>query len=131
MKQGLAIAMSVLLSMSGCATSSNKISATYVSPHQYNNYDCDQIAAETMRLRVRVAELTGRLDSAADNDKVIMGVGLILFWPALFALGGTAQQEAEYARLKGEFDALQSAAIQKKCVIELPRPSVTEPKQPA
>lgn len=44
-----------------------------------------------------------------------MGVGLVLFWPALFALGGTKQQEAEYARLKGEHDALQQAAVAKKC----------------
>jgi hypothetical protein len=44
-----------------------------------------------------------------------MGVGLILFWPALFALGGTKQQEAEYARLKGEYDAVQEAAVIKKC----------------
>ena len=40
---------------------------------------------------------------------------MLLFWPALFALGGTKQQEAEYARLKGEYDALQQAAIVKKC----------------
>ena len=39
---------------------------------------------------------------------------MILFWPALFALGGTKQQEAEYARLKGEYDAVQQAAIAKK-----------------
>ena len=40
---------------------------------------------------------------------------MVLFWPALFALGGTKQQEAEYARLRGEYDAVQQAAIQKKC----------------
>jgi hypothetical protein len=30
-------------------------------------------------------------------------------------LGGTKQQEADYGRLKGEYDALQQAAITKKC----------------
>jgi len=44
-----------------------------------------------------------------------MGVGMILFWPALFALGGTKQQEAELARLKSEYDALQISVTSKKC----------------
>lgn len=60
-------------------------------------------------------QLAGRLDEAANNDKVLMGVGLVLFWPVLFALGGTKQQEADYARLKGEYDAIQQAMIAKKC----------------
>jgi len=60
------------------------------------------------------------LDQAAQNDAGIMAVGLILFWPVLFALGGTKQQEAEYARLKGEYDAAEQAAIQKKCAHTVP-----------
>ena len=68
-----------------------------------------------MRIQTRVTELGGRLDQAASNDKAIAGLGMILFWPALFALGGTKQQEAEFARLKGEYDALNQSAIQKKC----------------
>ena len=103
------------LAVSGCATSSKEISATYVSPMQYQPYDCGQLLAESQRIQSRVVELGGRLDQAASNDKAIMGVGLILFWPALFALGGTKQQEAEYARLRGEYDAVQQTAIQKKC----------------
>ena len=55
------------------------------------------------------------MNEAAANDKTITGVGIILFWPALFALGGTDEQEAEFARLKGEYDAVQQSAIQKKC----------------
>ena len=62
-----------------------------------------------------MGQLAGRLDEAASNDKVLMGVGLVLFWPALFALGGTKQQEADFARLKGEYDAIQQAMIAKKC----------------
>jgi len=82
---------------------------------QYQSYDCQQIAAENDRLAVRVSQLGGRLDEAANNDKAIGVVGALLFWPALFALGGTKGQEAEYARIRGEHDALQQAAIQKKC----------------
>lgn len=82
---------------------------------QYQSYDCEQLAGEAQRIQIRVNQIGGRLDEAASNDVAIMGVGLILFWPALFALGGTKNQEAEYARLKGEYDALQQTAVLKKC----------------
>ena len=128
----LGLATCVACSGFGCATSSKDIAPNYVSPMQYQSYDCDQIGGEMIRIQSRVNALTGRLDEAATNDKVIMGVGLILFWPALFALGGTKQQEAEYARLKGEYDALQQSAIQKKCsfAISPGAPSSPTPAQP-
>lgn len=109
-----AVTASVML-LSGCATASKDVPVSYVSPMQYQSFDCEQIAAESQRLASRVQQLGGRLDEAASNDKAIAGVGAILFWPALFALGGTKQQEAEYARLRGETDALQQAAVFKKC----------------
>lgn len=109
------LAALVAVSVAGCATSSKDVTASYVSPIQYQAYDCDQLTAEDQRLKARVSQMAGRLDEAASNDKAITGVGMILFWPALFALGGTKQQEAEYARIKGEHDALQQAYIMKKC----------------
>jgi hypothetical protein len=105
----------VALALQGCATASKDITPSYVSPLQYQSYDCEQLAAEVQRIQVRVNQLGGRLDEAANNDKGIMAVGLIIFWPALFALGGTKQQEAEYARLRGEYDALEQQATLKKC----------------
>jgi len=45
-----------------------------------------------------------------------MGVGLVLFWPALFFLIGDDKKE-ELARLKGEYEALEKIAIQKDCNI--------------
>lgn len=107
--------VTVVAFVAGCSTAAKDINATYVSPAQYSGYDCTQLSAETQRLQARYVELGGRLDQAASNDKTIMGVGLILFWPALFALGGTKQQEAEYGRLRGEFDAVQQTLIQKRC----------------
>jgi len=118
-QQFIASTCAISIAMAGCATSSKDIAPAYVSPMQYQNYDCNQLAAEVQRLQYRVTELGGRLDQAASNDKAIMGVGLVLFWPALFALGGTKQQEAEYARIRGEFEALQQASVAKKCSTSL------------
>jgi len=115
MKKTLVTVLSCTLVVAGCATSSANISSSYVSPIQYQPYDCAQLTSEGQRLQVRLDQLKSRLDQAAANDKAIAGVGLILFWPALFALGGTKDQEAEYARLKGEYAAVEQAAIARKC----------------
>ena len=105
----------VALMFSGCATSSKNIASSYTSPMQYQSYDCEQLSAESQRVHTRVNQLTGRLDKAATNDKWITGAGVLLFWPALFALGGTQAQETEYAKLKGEYDAIHQSAVIRKC----------------
>jgi hypothetical protein len=118
------------ISLVGCATASKDIASTYQSPLMYQNYDCSQIAAEHERINGRVQQLGGRLDEAASNDKKIATAGALLFWPALFALGGTKQQEAEYASLKGQHDAVQQAAIEKKCSLRVAQqtPILEKPK---
>lgn len=104
------------IAVTSCASSPDKITAAYVSPLQYGAYDCDQIRAEMIRLSARVREVAGVQKREANKDAVAMGVGLVLFWPALFFLIGSDQKE-ELSRLKGEYDALESAAIQKKCPV--------------
>jgi hypothetical protein len=100
----------------GCASTSEKISSSYVSPLTYSNYDCDQLRMELMRVSGKVQEVAGAQNKQAKNDKVAMGVGLVLFWPALFFLAGSDKKE-ELANLKGQYDALGVAAIEKKCPI--------------
>jgi hypothetical protein len=105
-----------VLLLAGCATSSRDIAPVYVSPMQYQQHDCEQLAAEADRVKARIAQVGGRLDQAASNDQGITAVGMVLFWPSLFFLGGTKQQEADFARLKGENEAIYQAAVVKKCV---------------
>jgi outer membrane murein-binding lipoprotein Lpp len=131
MKKLVLFVVSFSLVIAGCSTASKDITATYVSPLQYQNYDCGQLAAETQRVQARVVELGGRLDEAASNDKAITGVGVVLFWPALFMLGGTKAQEAEYARLRGEYEAVQKAAVEKRCQGLVPQVSPVVPATPA
>tara|TARA_B100001093_G_C26451378_1_gene852444 strand:- start:213 stop:659 length:447 start_codon:yes stop_codon:yes gene_type:complete len=104
-----------IISLVGCATPPNKIPAAYVSPLKYKNYDEDQIIMEMDHVGRRTTELYAQLKKKANADKWQMGVGLLLFWPTLFALeGGDGPEAAEYSRLKGEYEALRQAAIQKK-----------------
>jgi len=110
--------------ISGCAKHTNEISAQYVSPMQYSGYSCKQIAQEMAMVSRRVSEVGGEQEKTASNDDMQMGVGLVLFWPTLFFLDGNTPQAAEYARLQGEFDALEKASIQKNCNIKVERPVV-------
>jgi len=111
----LAVCSAILIS---CASSSDEIASSYVSPTQYSSFNCDQLSLELARLNARKTELAGNLDKAASNDESLTAVSIILFWPAAFALGGNEAQEAEYARLKGEYDAVQQMGIEKNCNLD-------------
>ena len=114
---GLAAAASVCLA--ACATHPNKISAAYISPLKYQNYDCQQIGWEQANVERRTNELYHHLKSRNNSDNWMMGVGLFIAWPALlFMKGNNGTENTEYAQLKGEYEALRTAAIQRKCELE-------------
>lgn len=76
----------------------------------------------------RTQELSSDLKKTADADEAQMGIGLILFFPTMFWLeGGDDYRASEYARLKGERDAIERVSIQKRCAIEFR--SFVPPKQ--
>jgi len=102
----------------GCASNPDKIDSTYVSPLVYQNYDCQQLAMESDHIGRRTTELYHRLKAERKADNWQMGIGLVLFWPALFFLeGGDGPEAAEYAQLKGEYEAVRENTIQKKCSV--------------
>lgn len=113
--------------LAGCAKSTNEIQAQYVSPMAYQDYTCKQMQMEMQALSRRVSEVAGQVNKTASDDNAQMGIGLVLFWPALFFLDGDTPQANEYARLKGEFDALEKAAIQKECGFNVERPKIQQP----
>ena len=109
------ITLTLAFVVSGCSTASKDIMPAYVSSAIYSNYDCDQLRLELIRVSIEVNSMSGKLDKNKENDNMTTTAGVILFWPALFFVGGTKEQEARYAQLKGEYIALEQATIQKKC----------------
>jgi hypothetical protein len=116
-----AILVATLGVCTGCASSADKISAQYVSPLQYINYDCSQLAMEAQRISARVAQLSGIQDQKATNDAIATGVAIVVLWPAAFLVGGDDHNSAELGRLKGEFETIEQVSIQKKCGIDFRR----------
>jgi hypothetical protein len=107
------------VALAGCATSASEIAPAYVSPLQYQSYSCQQLAAEAARVSGRAAEVAGVQDAKRIDDQIATGAGVVVFWPALFFIKGDGQSAAELARLRGEYEALQKAATEKSCQVQV------------
>lgn len=118
MRNVVIVATALALACGACAKRADKVAPSYVSPLVYDNFDCSQLAAEGARLSVTASKLAGVQDKQAKNDAVAMGVGLVLFWPSLFFIKGGKKNEAELAQVRGQMNALEQAAIAKKCGIQ-------------
>ena len=106
-----------LVVVSACSKKPSEITATYVSPAPYQKMNCEEISDEVHRVSRHARELTGQQESKAERDTMVAAGGILLFWPALFFLGGSGASEAEIAQLKGTMNALEDASRAKKCGI--------------
>jgi hypothetical protein len=120
MANSISVILKILIatSLAGCASKAENIAAAYVSPLQYQSYSCSQLGEEAARIATRANQVAGVQDGKATNDAVATGVGVIIFWPALFLIKGDSTTAAELARLKGEIEAIEKVATQKKCNIQ-------------
>jgi outer membrane murein-binding lipoprotein Lpp len=109
------VATAAALILAGCASKSEDITASYVSPVAYQNFTCDQLQQEAEGISARAAEAAGQQDKARKNDQVKTAVGVVLFWPVLLFNEGDGRNAAELANLKGQMNAIQSASTKKKC----------------
>lgn len=117
------------VALAGCASSSQDISAAYVSPITYQNYTCQQLGMEAQAVSARAATLSGAQDSQRTKDTVATTAAVIIFWPAAFLVGGDKQTAAELGQMKGQLAAIEQASIMKKCNIQFQgKPDGTPPR---
>jgi len=114
MKTIIAITAAATLALAGCATAPDQIAAAYVSPVAFSGQTCGQLNAQAQQLNARLAAATGQQAEQASNDAAMTAVALVLFWPAAFWIGGNDQGPA-IAQMRGEAQAIQSAAIARGC----------------
>lgn len=109
--------------LGACASNPNEIQPAYVPSSKYAQYDCEQLEAEAYEVQRRTTALYHDLKREANADNWQMGVGLVLFWPALLALeGGDDARAAQYSQLMGEYEAIRKNAVHKKCPMAVPSP---------
>ena len=108
----LAIAAWVL---PGCATRPDNVVASSVSSSRYADRTCKSLSRELDEVHDALRVQSAKLNDKANQDAVVTGVGVILFWPVLFALGNNAGLEGDVARLKGEEQAIRRQMREADC----------------
>jgi hypothetical protein len=129
MKKSIAITVAIAAALSSCASKPSEIEAAYVSPALYESLSCDRLREEATAVSARAIAASGAQQKKADNDAVAVGVGLVIFWPALFFAKGDGASAAEVARLKGEMKAIEMASIKNNCGIRFEDPSAKPAKK--
>lgn len=117
--------------LAACASKSNEITAAYVSPVQYQSYNCQQLGMEAQAISQRAAIVSGAQDQKRTNDQIATAAAVVVFWPAAFFVGGDGPTAAELANLKGQLVAVEQASVMKRCNIQFQgqRPPGAEAQQ--
>jgi hypothetical protein len=103
------------LTGSGCATRSEDVAAAYVSPPNYNQLNCRQLADTAALVSERAFNLRGERDDSKHAWEIVPPSGApVVLWPTAFMANDPARM-AEYTRLKGEFDAILQTSVRKGC----------------
>ena len=112
--KALPLVAAAALTLSACAPAPGDIAAAYVSPTAFAGRTCASLANDATALNARLAAATGQQQAAADSDAMMMGIGMLILWPALLAVGHNDQSPA-ISQMMGEAEAIRSAADARGC----------------
>jgi hypothetical protein len=101
--------------LSACASRSVEVKSLPVDPADFAGWACDALHDETERVQERAADVAYAVDAHAGNNLIALGVGALMFWPALLAMRPDGPDAVELAKLKGRHEALVHAAQAKRC----------------
>lgn len=107
--------------LAGCASSSRNIAPSYVSTVGYQSLTCDQLEEEAAAVSSRAVVVSGQQDRQSGSDAAMVGITALVFWPAVFFVGGDGATASEVSRLKGEMQAIETVNRQKNCGIQFRR----------
>lgn len=111
----LGLGMLPLALVAGCATRAVDVQPLPASPAEFLTWDCPRIDEERDKVQQRAADVAWAVDERAGNNILALGMGVTVFWPAMLAMRPDGLEHAELARLKGRFEALDTAARDKGC----------------
>lgn len=132
MKKMTAFTMASLLLAAGCAKRPENITARFAPASGYRAMACEQLNDERMRVGLELQRITALQQENADADALLMGVGMVIFWPALIGLAATTDRSDQIAGMMGERDAMDIAAREKGCApVNLPGPPTPTSPPPA
>jgi hypothetical protein len=101
--------------VSGCATRSSEVVPHKTDPAEFVGWSCERIDEESDRVQLRAADVAYAVDERSGNNMIMLGVGVMVFWPALLAMRPDGIEAQELAALKGRHEALRSASRRQAC----------------
>ena len=107
--------LTAALLLSACVTRSVDVRPAPANPADFLAWDCIRIDDEQDRVQLRAADLAYAVDERAGNNIMALGLGVAVFWPAILAMRPAGLEAADLARLKGRFEALQTASRMQGC----------------
>jgi hypothetical protein len=114
-RRGVWLGTAAVIGLAGCASRSADIAPAPSSATEFMAWDCGRIDDELERVQQRAADVAYSVDERAGNNILALGMGLSVFWPALFALRPDGLEAAELSRLKGRDEALRSVSKTQGC----------------
>ncbi len=74
------------VALAGCASRALDAISDPSDPAQFVAWTCDAMALELERVQQRAADVAYAADPRRGNDVVALGLGVTVFWTALFAM---------------------------------------------
>ncbi len=113
-------AVLIAISAAGCASRPERIAPAPASETPYLSWTCPRIAEESHRLSDALAAASAKQQKASDDD----ALGVFFLGLPLASMSGD-DIAPEVARLKGESEAVQRAAIKNDCGETAPGPGAS------
>lgn len=110
-----AASAALLILLAGCATRSSDVKPLPSDPAAFAMLNCDGLYAEADKVQRRAADVAYAVDERVGNNVIALGVGATVFWPAMLAMRPDGPDAAELGRLRGRYEALQTALAQRAC----------------
>jgi hypothetical protein len=99
--------------MAGCAgREAHPVAVTQTGDEQMS---CPAIATTVSANENQIRNLQGQAESHNVDNAIVGTVGVVLFWPALFALDTTDYEKQEATALRERDEYLNQVAIQHNC----------------
>ena len=103
----------ILIFPAACVLPPKHISAKQVPPEKYQEYTCEQIKQELFVVDYKLFQITRYQNARVDErDKFLASTA----FPMAFFVDS---KNEEIAQLKGEYEALEVAANQKECNLDV------------
>ena len=103
------------VALASCATRAVDVAPAAANPADFAAWDCARIDDEQDAVQQRAADVAYAVDERAGNNIMALGVGLTVFWPALFAMRPAGLEAEDLARLKGRYETLKTVSSLKGC----------------